>query len=105
MPLWTPIKCEDNLNCTIPLNELKSNPYNFEVNETILMRVKAKNEVGWGPYSEVTEIEYVLEQIPRMEPPVLDSENDTLVSITWEAVADKYEIIYTNDPASGYAIE
>ena len=58
------------------------------------MRVKAENEVGWGPYSEVTEIEYLLEQIPRMEPPVLDSENDTLVSITWEAVADKYEIIY-----------
>jgi hypothetical protein len=80
----------DSLNCHVPMTTLRADPYFLSYGGLLVAKVRAKNSVGWGPYSDPNGVGAYVQTEPTTSTTPIPTRgsrtDDTRVEVTWTEI-------------------
>ena len=79
--------------CSVAYSELRSTTFGLILGETILVRVRAENEIDFGTYSVLNNSGDIVRTEPQSSPesPIEGSDtSDSQIEVTWSALIEPY---------------
>jgi len=93
------------LYCLVPMSTLRAEPYSLKFKDYVFAKIKAKNALGWSPYSDLNSMETQIQIEPGTGNLVRrgSQTSTTRIEVVWDAMTTSSE---TGDsPIRSYNLE